>query len=146
LSEFRLCGPLPHCSPGSEARRREGRHACVTLDTAPYADVGRLSAELAEPPSQPLVVELPTVNGQDDGDPKGRRRQRRPRGAKLSVHSSGRVTQTLSLPGSGISHTKTLGPSGRPPSEAGSDGFGEPMVGRRSLLGLVGIVDLHAAI
>jgi hypothetical protein len=36
-----------------------------------------------------------------------------PRGAKLSVHSSGRVTQTLSLPGSGISHTKTLGPSGR---------------------------------
>jgi hypothetical protein len=38
-----------------------------------------------------------------------------PRGAKLSVHSSGRVTQTLSLPGSGISHTKTLGPSGRLP-------------------------------
>ena len=31
-----------------------------------------------------------------------------PRGAKLSVHSSGRVTQTLSLPGSGISHTETL--------------------------------------
>jgi Protein of unknown function (DUF4236) len=31
-----------------------------------------------------------------------------PRGAKLSVHSSGRVTQTLSLPGSGISHTQTL--------------------------------------
>ena len=38
-----------------------------------------------------------------------------PRGAKLSVHSSGRVTQTLSLPGSGISHTETLRPSARPP-------------------------------
>ena len=37
-----------------------------------------------------------------------------PRGAKLSVHSSGRVTQTLSLPGSGISHTETLRPSARP--------------------------------
>ena len=36
------------------------------------------------------------------------------RAAKLSVHSSGRVTQTLSLPGSGISHTETLRPS-RPP-------------------------------
>ena len=36
-----------------------------------------------------------------------------PRGAKLSVHSSGRVTQTFSLPGSGISHTQTLGPSAR---------------------------------
>jgi Protein of unknown function (DUF4236) len=38
-----------------------------------------------------------------------------PRGAKLSVHSSGRVTQTFSLPGSGISHTETLRPSGRLP-------------------------------
>jgi Protein of unknown function (DUF4236) len=38
-----------------------------------------------------------------------------PRGAKLSVHSSGRMTQTLSLPGSGISHTTTLRPSARPP-------------------------------
>ena len=37
-----------------------------------------------------------------------------PRGAKLSVHSSGRVTQTLSIPGSGISHTKTFRPSGAP--------------------------------
>ena len=36
-----------------------------------------------------------------------------PRGAKLSVHSSGRVTQTLSLPGSGISHTETFKPSAR---------------------------------
>jgi Protein of unknown function (DUF4236) len=36
-----------------------------------------------------------------------------PRGAKLSVHSSGRVRQTLSLPGSGISHTETLSTSGR---------------------------------
>ena len=34
-----------------------------------------------------------------------------PRGAKLSVHSSGRVTQTLSLPGSGISHAETIRPS-----------------------------------
>jgi Protein of unknown function (DUF4236) len=38
-----------------------------------------------------------------------------PRGAKLSVHPSGRVRQTFSLPGSGVSHTKTLGPSGRLP-------------------------------
>jgi hypothetical protein len=38
-----------------------------------------------------------------------------PRGAKLSVHSSGRVTQTVSLPGSGISHTTTSRPSARPP-------------------------------
>ncbi len=38
-----------------------------------------------------------------------------PRGAKLSVHSSGRVTQTLSLPGSGISHTETLRSPARPP-------------------------------
>jgi Protein of unknown function (DUF4236) len=38
-----------------------------------------------------------------------------PRGAKLSVHSSGRVTQTLSLPGSGISHKETFGPSRRLP-------------------------------
>jgi hypothetical protein len=38
-----------------------------------------------------------------------------PRGAKLSVHSSGRLTQTLSIPGSGISHTATLRPSARRP-------------------------------
>jgi hypothetical protein len=38
-----------------------------------------------------------------------------PRGAKLSVHSSGRVTQTVSIPGSGISHTTTFRPSARPP-------------------------------
>jgi Protein of unknown function (DUF4236) len=37
-----------------------------------------------------------------------------PRGAKLSVHSSGRVTQTVSLPGSGISHATTFRPSARP--------------------------------
>jgi hypothetical protein len=41
-----------------------------------------------------------------------------PRGAKLSVHSSGRVTQTLSVPGSGISYTQTLGPSARRPGRS----------------------------
>ena len=38
-----------------------------------------------------------------------------PRGAKLSVHSSGRLTQTLSIPGSGISHRETIKPSARRP-------------------------------
>jgi hypothetical protein len=47
--------------------------------------------------------------------PKGLGVSAGPRGAKLSVHSSGRVTQTLSLPGSGMSHTTTLRPSARPP-------------------------------
>ncbi|MDQ1058034.1 tetratricopeptide (TPR) repeat protein [Arthrobacter globiformis] len=36
------------------------------------------------------------------------------KGARISANSSGRVTRTLSIPGSGISHTKTLSsPSGR---------------------------------
>jgi hypothetical protein len=38
------------------------------------------------------------------------------RGAKFSVHSSERVTQTLNLPGSGISHTDTLRPSAHCPA------------------------------
>ena len=49
-----------------------------------------------------------------------------PRGAKLSVHSSGRVTQTLSLPESGISHTKTLSPSARRPSARRPGGSAVP--------------------
>ena len=51
-----------------------------------------------------------------------------PRGAKLSVHSSGRLTQTLSLPGSGISHTQTLRHSARPPAGSAVPSKLEPTV------------------
>ena len=58
-----------------------------------------------------------------------------PRGAKLSVHSSGRLTQTVSIPGSGISHTARLRPSARrpggsaPPAKSGPSQSSPPTPG-----------------
>jgi len=36
-----------------------------------------------------------------------------PRGARVSISSSGRVTRTLSLPGTGIAHVRTIRPASR---------------------------------
>lgn len=36
-----------------------------------------------------------------------------PRGARLTASSDGRVTRTFSIPGSGLSHVKTLRAGGR---------------------------------
>ena len=33
-----------------------------------------------------------------------------PRGARLSINTSGRMTRTFSLPGTGISHVRTIRP------------------------------------
>ncbi len=51
------------------------------------------------------------------------------RGARVSVHSSGRVTRTVGIPGSGISHTSTtrVGASTRQPTRgAGAPGPARP--------------------
>jgi hypothetical protein len=61
-----------------------------------------------------------------------------PRGAKLSVHSSGRVTQTVSLPGSGISHTTSFRPTARPPAgSAAPTGQSRPLQPASPMPGLI---------